>query len=636
MKKIFRYLGILVVAPLLQSCSTTFMAATPYDEVYDTRPAYAQTTVQAAPGQQNQQALAQRPSDNYSQPSQAEPNYRDYSAAQQQYSGRSQQGQSQEVISQPDRQVSYYDDDNFSFDDYYDYSYSVRIKRFHRPVYGFGYYDDYYTNLYWYTYDPWVWGTSVYLGYDWWWWDWYGGPYFSLGFNWGWGSIGWHWGYPFSGWYYYPHFFYRYPWTPWYAGWGYWVGYHHGWWDGYWFGSYYNPLDPNSYYYGPRISRSETSGARRGGGSSIGSYNTGGYDQRRISSSDNNAVPNISTGTITGGAGTAQESLNQRRINASGVNNSASGTTHTANQESTNLRIKSENATTQAVTTPAVNDGGNNRRIPTGNTNVSAPGAQASEGNPVNPRINASRNDAAASRPAEQPETGRQNAQGRVTNIGGEQVRIGYDNRAQETPASGYTPQDDQRVRQAQERYARPRTEETPVQRYDYNRYRREAPQVNREELARPRTETPNQEGRVRSYTPPTYNQPKRSDVYTSPRTYGTPDRTPQSQPENQGSGERYNAPQYYQQPSRQYNSPSVPQRQYNAPSTQENRRSYTPPVQPQPQPRRESSGSSEYRSTPSRSYESPSYTPSYSAPSRSSGSFNSSGSGSSSSGRRR
>ena len=38
--------------------------------------------------------------------------------------------------------------------DYYDYAYTARIRRFDNPVIGVGYYDDYYTNMYWYTYNP--------------------------------------------------------------------------------------------------------------------------------------------------------------------------------------------------------------------------------------------------------------------------------------------------------------------------------------------------------------------------------------------------------------------------------------------------------------------------------------------------
>ena len=83
--------------------------------------------------------------------------------------------------------------DPYMYDDYYDYSYAARIKRFHDPYYGFGYYDPYFTNSYWYNYNPWHFGTSIYMGYPYW------SPSlaFSLSYGWGWGSIGMGWGYPY-------------------------------------------------------------------------------------------------------------------------------------------------------------------------------------------------------------------------------------------------------------------------------------------------------------------------------------------------------------------------------------------------------------------------------------------------------
>ncbi len=43
---------------------------------------------------------------------------------------------------------------NNYYDDYYDYAYSSRIRRFYNPVYNYGYYDNFYTNMYYYNYDP--------------------------------------------------------------------------------------------------------------------------------------------------------------------------------------------------------------------------------------------------------------------------------------------------------------------------------------------------------------------------------------------------------------------------------------------------------------------------------------------------
>ena len=85
----------------------------------------------------------------------------------------------------------------YSDDDYYDYAYTARIRRFYTPVVGVGYFDDYYTNMYWYNYDPTYWGVSIYLGYRWWYPSWYYRPYYYGGYG-----LAWGWGYdPYYDWY---------------------------------------------------------------------------------------------------------------------------------------------------------------------------------------------------------------------------------------------------------------------------------------------------------------------------------------------------------------------------------------------------------------------------------------------------
>ena len=58
-------------------------------------------------------------------------------------------------------------------DDYYDYSFSSRIRRFHSPMYYSNYYGGIYTDYYWYNNDPFYYGTSSYYGYNW------NSPYYS-------------------------------------------------------------------------------------------------------------------------------------------------------------------------------------------------------------------------------------------------------------------------------------------------------------------------------------------------------------------------------------------------------------------------------------------------------------------------
>ncbi|MCW3104602.1 MAG: hypothetical protein JWO09_3042 [Bacteroidetes bacterium] len=142
---------------------------------------------------------------------------------------------------------NYYEDKPFDYDDYYDYEYSARLRRFHNNVGYYGYYDNYYTNTYYYTYDPFYYGTSVYMGYNFW------GPSYAVysynpGFLWyssyGWCNDPWYNPYGYN------------PYMNGYAN-----GYNNGYMDGYnngYYGhggyqnNYFNSYDNNSYYYGPR------------------------------------------------------------------------------------------------------------------------------------------------------------------------------------------------------------------------------------------------------------------------------------------------------------------------------------------------------------------------------------------------
>ncbi len=144
---------------------------------------------------------------------------------------------------------------NYYQDDSYDYFYASRINRFYRPMYGAGYYDPFYTNMYWYTGNPYYYGTSIYSNWgNGWCYNPWGGGYGMWGGNsWGigFGFSSWGWG---GGWGYSP---YCYG-----GGFGgfnnYYNGYNQGYWNGYYDGlangnGYYNTYDQNSgIYYGHR------------------------------------------------------------------------------------------------------------------------------------------------------------------------------------------------------------------------------------------------------------------------------------------------------------------------------------------------------------------------------------------------
>lgn len=145
----------------------------------------------------------------------------------------------------------YYKEPNYNKDDYYDYEYAARIKRFYNPVSGLGYYDNWYTNYGFYGAPNY--GSSIYMGYG----NYspmgygynsFGNPYYSYGLGTCWGNpyYGSNWGY--SPWSYNPYMGFGY--TPyWYNPYNY-YGYSPYGYNPY----YYNSQDINSMTYAPRTS----------------------------------------------------------------------------------------------------------------------------------------------------------------------------------------------------------------------------------------------------------------------------------------------------------------------------------------------------------------------------------------------
>ena len=96
----------------------------------------------------------------------------------------------QRIQKEKDDANPYYKDREFKYDDYYDYEYATRVRRFNNGITGLSYYDNYYTNSYWYNNNPYNYGISVYNGYSWW-----GSNYNNYSYNpsvnfynsWGWG-----------------------------------------------------------------------------------------------------------------------------------------------------------------------------------------------------------------------------------------------------------------------------------------------------------------------------------------------------------------------------------------------------------------------------------------------------------------
>ena len=132
--------------------------------------------------------------------------------------------------------INNYYGDYYEADDYYDFSYSARIRRFHKPIWSMGYYGGLYTDYYWYSYNPYHCGMSIYYGYN--FYDPFHSPY--------------SWGYsPYYS--YYNHHYYG-------NNHHYNYGYNH---HNDVIYSYNNSYDENSFHYGPRGSLSSKTNTNR-------------------------------------------------------------------------------------------------------------------------------------------------------------------------------------------------------------------------------------------------------------------------------------------------------------------------------------------------------------------------------------
>ncbi|HMN90811.1 MAG TPA: hypothetical protein PKE68_12375, partial [Saprospiraceae bacterium] len=130
----------------------------------------------------------------------------------------------------------FYDDDYYSYEDDYDFYYTSRIRRFHRPYYGFSYFDPIYVDMFYY--DPFFQPGATVLIYDsffspfgWNRWNRWNRWNVGIGFGpaWGWNA----WGNPWGGWN---------SWNRWNR-WGAWDP----WWG---MNSWYGPGVVNNYFFG--------------------------------------------------------------------------------------------------------------------------------------------------------------------------------------------------------------------------------------------------------------------------------------------------------------------------------------------------------------------------------------------------
>ncbi|HRY97490.1 MAG TPA: hypothetical protein P5550_00395 [Bacteroidales bacterium] len=595
----------MALAVMLGSCSAAHSSYAGYDDVYYT-PSDAPAQAPAAPVVTQYQVAPDQATYTVKEPAvAADPNYaghdedlvygnNTYREDPEYVPDQSQEYQGG-TYTDPEGNVyvtnNYYGGD-FRYDDYYDYAYASRIRRFHN--YGFNsYYHDYYTNQYWYNNDPWCYGTSIYMGYDFWYpsYYYYGYPGWSVGFGWGWGGLylGWpyhgvfhpyhSWGYNgYWGWGSYSHGYWN----------GYWDGYYSGYWDGGYYGHYgnyyYNSHDNNAYY-GPRNPRTSTSGTSRDGRSprSLG--------ERYEASMANQGVVTPRAERML-----AMESSGPRQGNTVRTNETSTG-----------------NATGRAAAEPIqgrsnAQTSGNVRE--TGNRDASAAGATNQASAEMQPagsvRENTARSEenrtASGSRVQERPAGVQGQTDGNAGGVTRPAERPAQTNRTENTTRYNYESREDQGAT----KYSRP---DASV----YQRYQK--PKV---------------------YTSPTYTRPQSSQEYTSPgakdpRNYTRPATTEGQRREytRPGNTEQRSTPDYSRPAEQQQSAPS---RSYTPPSRQ-SEPSYTPPTRTYSPPAQRENRSY----TPSRSYEAPSRSSGNSSsssksnssytPSRSSGSSGSSGS---------
>lgn len=176
-----------------------------------------------------------------------------------------------------------YPDYFHDFDAYYNYLFSARLRRFHRPYYSYGYYNNYFTNMYWYELNPYMWGTSIYLNSSWMMPYEYGGwsGNFYAGLSMGFGGYGMGWPYYNYGWPYGFNYHNYYG-----IGFNHYASYHG---YGYYRDYYYNSHDRYSQYYRHRPNRGRNYNRPNGELSTFGEmYEKRYYASRENRNSDNN------------------------------------------------------------------------------------------------------------------------------------------------------------------------------------------------------------------------------------------------------------------------------------------------------------------------------------------------------------
>ncbi len=250
---------------------------------------------------------------------------------------------------------TYYTDKDFTYDDYYDYSYSSRIRRFQRPNSTWGYYDPYFTNYYWYNNsNPSYFGNSVYATYTWW------GPNFGNNYS------DYYWGNNYYG----------------YGSWG------NGWYGNNWCNPWQNNMYGNNWWnpYNPYACNGWNNSCYGNNGywNGFGSIS---YGNMYYNSYDNNCYvwrANHANAPATSGPtnfsilmqnnGISHDVVQRPAINYTAIRESYQSSIDNKNNNSTNANTVTDNKENNPVVTDNTNNGavvsGNKNNSPTNNNTI--------------------------------------------------------------------------------------------------------------------------------------------------------------------------------------------------------------------------------------------------------------------------
>ena len=256
-----------------------------------------------------------------------------------------------------------------------EYEYAARIKRFHSDM-NLDYFDDYYTDRYYYSHNPLDWGTSIYVGCAWspWYWNHIFNPY-------------WGWMHP----YYDP---FAYPYWGSYVYWGYdfYWGYDYWGYNDYYYHPYggshngtsgTNPFRPNQ----QQIGHAQMGGSqdphnphRRGG---VDLNNNGRTSSGNIRQTDNGASRTMASNAVSGSHFSKPKDVTEGRTAATSPNrgssdrNSYASTSSNYNSRSTS---GSNYSTSSAYRTSGYNTGSSasSRSMSTGSSNTYHAGSNSS------------------------------------------------------------------------------------------------------------------------------------------------------------------------------------------------------------------------------------------------------------------